>query len=277
MDKLGIVADEISRDFRAAVAIGLQAGLRRYEIRFLTSGRAPLCEAAELREVERIRDGEGVEITALSPGLFKWTDTPAKFAHEMREVFPRAVELAARWKLSALIVFGLQKPGATEANADTIPGAAPPRWVTEALTEAAEQAVRAQLQLYIEPEPVCWADSGAAAARFIRAVKAPPLGINYDPCNDAWMLRRDPLPEFETVAPLIRNVHIKDQLAAPRGSGIPTWVLPGAGMLDWRGHLAALGRAGYDGPLSLEPHFPLTVDSLKQCKDIVSQMWETSL
>ncbi|MEJ7712826.1 MAG: hypothetical protein WKF84_24000 [Pyrinomonadaceae bacterium] len=69
--KLGIVADEISRDFREAVRIGTHIGLRRYEVRFLKTGRAPLCDHSELLEVERIRDGEGIEITALSPGLFK--------------------------------------------------------------------------------------------------------------------------------------------------------------------------------------------------------------
>src|SRR5689334_20931870 len=116
MKELGIVADEINRNFREATRIGMQAGLRRYEIRFLQSGRAPLCDVNELYEIERICAGEGLTITALSPGLFKWTDTPEKFQREMTEVFPRAVEWAQRWHLPALIVFGFQKPGATEAN-----------------------------------------------------------------------------------------------------------------------------------------------------------------
>lgn len=275
MLNLGIVADEISRDFRAAVTMGLQAGIRRYEIRFLQSGRAPMCAAAELHEIERLRDGEGLELTALSPGLFKWTDTPQKFRTEMTDVFPRAVELAQRWQLSALIVFGFQKEGATEANADTIIAEAVPAWVREALAEAAEAATGAGLQLFIEPEPVCYADSGAAAAQMIRAVNTSALGINYDPCNDAWMLRRDPIDDFELVAPFIRNVHIKDQLDAPVGSGMPQWVMPGTGMLDWPQHLARLKQSGYAGPVSLEPHFPLTVESLRQFKNTILQMWET--
>ena len=135
MKNLGIVADEINRDFREAVNIGLQAGICRYEIRFLKSGRAPMCDENELREIENIRDGEGLEITALSPGLFKWTDTPEKFKVEMSEIFPRAVELAHRWNLPALVIFGFCKPGATEANADTISGANPPGWVVDSLAE----------------------------------------------------------------------------------------------------------------------------------------------
>jgi sugar phosphate isomerase/epimerase len=269
MKELGIVADEINRDFREATRIGAQVDLRRYEIRFLQSGRAPLCDVAELHEIERICAGEGLTITALSPGLFKWTDTPEKFQHEMTEVFPRAVEWAHRWNLSALIVFGFQKPGATEANADTIFADGAPSWVLESLAAAAEQASTANLKLLIEPEPVCFADSAAAGASMIRAVGSSALGINYDPCNDAWMLRRDPLADFAEIAPFIANVHIKDQLDAPRGSGMPTWVVPGHGVLDWRGHLRMLQDSGYNGPISLEPHINGELETIRQCKAAV--------
>ncbi len=273
MLNLGIVADEINRDFREAVNIGLQAGIRRYEIRFLKTGRAPMCDESELREIEKIRDGEGLEITALSPGLFKWTDTKEKFEKEMLEVFPRAVELAQRWKLPALVIFGFCKQGATEANADTISGENVPMWVIESLAEAAEKAEAENLQLFIEPEPVCYADSGAATAKIIRRIRAENLKINYDPCNDAWMLRRDPINDFNDVAPFIENVHIKDQLDAPVGSGMPTWVIPGEGMMSWRDHLSALMMIGYSGPVSLEPHIDGKLETILACKEAIEKMW----
>ncbi len=275
MLKLGIVADEISRDFREAVRIGAQAGLRRYEIRFLKSGRAPMCAREELLEIERIRDGEGLEITALSPGLFKWTDAPEKFDREMAEVFPRSVEWAHRWKLSALVVFGFQKPGATEANADTISSLNPPLWVIDCLAEAAERAAAENLKLLIEPEPVCWAESGVAMVNLIRRANPNAIGVNYDPCNVAWALRRDPIDEFDVVAPFIANVHVKDQLDALIGSGIPEWVVPGEGMIDYCAHFAALKRIGYDGPVSLEPHIDGLLETIRKCKLAVEQMWET--
>lgn len=276
MLKLGIVADEISRDFREAVRIGTQAGLRRYEIRFLKSGRAPMCAREELLEIERIRDGEGLEITALSPGLFKWTDTPEKFKREMAEVFPRSVEWAHRWNLSALVVFGFQKPGATEENADTISSANPQakaEWVIDCLAEAAERAADENLRLLIEPEPVCWADSGVATVNLIRRANPNAIGVNYDPCNVAWALRRDPIDEFDLVAPFIANVHVKDQLDAPIGSGIPKWVVPGEGMIDYCAHFAALKRIGYDGPVSLEPHIDGQLETVRKCKQAVEQLW----
>lgn len=273
---LGIVADEINRDFRQASQIGIAAGLRRYEIRFLKSGRAPMCDPAELSEIERICDGEGLEITALSPGLFKWTDSPEKFQREMADVFPRSVELARRWNLSALVVFGFCKPNAKEENADLISSDNPPSWVIDSLAEAAAKADEAGLRLLIEPEPVCWADTGAATVNLIHAANAHNLGINYDPCNVAWMLRRDPIDEFDAVAPFIANVHIKDQIDEPRGSGMPTWVVPGEGMIDYRPHFAALKRMGYAGNISLEPHMDGSLDTILNCKRGVERLWHES-
>jgi len=270
---LGIVADEISRDFRQASQIGIAAGLRRYEIRFLKSGRAPMCDPAELLEIERICGGEGLEITAVSPGLFKWTDSEEKFQHEMAEVFPRAVELAKRWNLSALVVFGFCKPEAKEETADLISSDNPPNWVIDSLAEAAAKAEEAGLRLLIEPEPVCWADTGLATVNLIQSAKSANIGINYDPCNVAWMLRRDPIDEFEVIAPFIANVHIKDQIDEPRGSGMPTWVVPGEGMIDYRPHFAALKRIGYTGNISLEPHMDGSLETISRCKQVVERLW----
>ncbi|MFN0112512.1 MAG: sugar phosphate isomerase/epimerase family protein [Blastocatellia bacterium] len=271
---LGIVADEISRDFRQAAEIGSAAGLRRYEIRFLKSGRAPMCDPAELTEIESICKGEGLEITALSPGLFKWTDSVEKFQREMAEVFPRSVELARRWNLSALVVFGFCKPGAKEETADLISSDNPPNWVIDSLAEAAAKAEAAGLRLLIEPEPVCWADTGAATVNLIQAAKSVAVGINYDPCNVAWMIRRDPIDEFEIVAPFIANVHIKDQIDEPRGSGMPTWVVPGEGLIDYHPHFAALKRIGYAGNVSLEPHMDGSLETIQRCKQAVERLWQ---
>ena len=167
--KLGIVSDEISRDFAAAVRVGVPLGLRRYEIRNLAAGRAPMCGEAAMLEVERIARDEGVEITALSPGLFKNTSDAAAFRREMDEVYPRAVEWAHRWKLPGLIVFGFHKPGATEATAPEFSSANPPGEVVEWLAEAGERARADGLTLMIEPEPICWCDSGRATAALIAA------------------------------------------------------------------------------------------------------------
>jgi len=51
---VGIVSDEISRDFREALRIGTAVGIRRYEVRNLAAGRAPMCGDAAMREAEPV-------------------------------------------------------------------------------------------------------------------------------------------------------------------------------------------------------------------------------
>ncbi len=108
----------------------------------------------------------------------------------------------------------------------------------------------------------------------ISAAKSAALGINYDPCNVAWMLRRDPIDEFDVVASFIANVHIKDQIDAPRGSGMPTWVVPGEGMIDYSRHFAELKRLGYAGNISLEPHMDGGLETIMRCKQAVERLWD---
>ena len=270
--KLGIVSDEIARDFASALRVGVPLGLGRYEIRHLAAGRAPMCGEAAMLEVERMAREEGVEITALSPGLFKNTDDAAAFRREMDEVYPRAVEWAHRWKLPGLIVFGFHKPGATEATAPEFSSAHPPGEVVEWLGEAGERARADGLTLMIEPEPICWCDSGRATARLIARAGTAGLKINYDPGNVAWLENRDPLDEFEVVAPWIANVHIKDLRPLVRGAGFPEWVPAGEGMIDYAAHFRALRGIGYEGPVSLEPHMDSTVEATRRCKDAVERV-----
>ena len=250
--RLGIVADEVSKDFAEAARIGISLGIRRYEIRNLKSGRAPVCDAAELREVENIASSEGLEITALSPGLFKFTDTAEAFHKEMDEIYPRAAEWALRWKLPGLIVFGFHKP---------VDAAGATAWVVEARARAAADG----LVLLVEPEPICWIDTARAAA----AIGA---DINYDPGNVAWLTGEDPIGEFETAAPFIRNVHIKN-LRLPG----PEWLPAGEGIIDYRRHFAALQRAGYTGPISLEPHImDGSPETIRRCRDDFMRLWESA-
>lgn len=270
---LGIVADEISRNFREAVRIGIPLGIRRYEVRFLETGRAPMCDRNELMEVERIRDGEGIEITALSPGLFKYTSSRKDFEREIADVLPRSIEWALRWKLPALIIFGFHRAGVAEDIADTVLDDNIPPEFPQWLAAAGEMAQANKLKLLIEAEPICWADTGQSTLRMIRKSQSEAVGINYDPANIAWKMRSDPIDELESILPLIDNVHIKDLIEAPRGSGIPAWAVPGEGMLDYVAHFATLKKSGYKGPISLEPHLDGSPHTIAACKKAVESLW----
>lgn len=263
--KLGVVADEVDRNFANAVRICKDLGIRRYEIRNLLSGRAPVCDPAELRQVEDIAAQEGIEITALSPGLFKYTEDEAAFRRDMDELYPRAAEWAQRWKLPGLITFGFHKPGATEENAASLPNADVPGQVVEWFARAGERAAADGLLLMIEPEPICWADTARATAAIIEKTGVQGLRINYDPGNVAWLEQRDPIDEFDAAAKWIANVHVKDLLALDPGAARPRFVPAGEGLIDFEKHFEALLRAGYKGPISLEPHMDGHPETIKRC------------
>jgi len=271
----GIVSDEIDRDFATAVRVGKAVGIERYEIRGLKSGRIPIVDAAELREVERIVEGEGISITALSPGLFKMTEDQAGFDHAMNAVYPHAVELAHRWGLHGLIVFGFHKPDATEQNAGSLEPKPVPEQVVDWLAEANERAVEDRIQLMIEPEPICWADTACVAADMIVRSKGASLRINYDPGNVAWLQQRDPIGEFDSAAPWIANVHVKDLMPLMPEAARPRFVPAGEGMIDYRAHFAALKRIRYAGPVSLEPHMDGSIETIRRCKEALEHAYES--
>lgn len=207
--------------------------------------------------VERIAAEEGLEITALSPGLFKHTADAAGFAREMSEVYPRAAEWAQRWRLPGLIVFGFEKQ-------------CPPDQAAEWFASAGERAAADGLLLMIEPEPICCANTGCNTADLIRRSGSPCLRINYDPGNVAWLTDRDPIDEFDAAAPLIVNVHIKDYRPGP------VWLPAGEGIIDYRAHFRALRRIAYTGPISLEPHMEPGVETTAACKNAFEQLWRES-
>lgn len=274
--KLGIVADEIDRDFSRALRIGTRLGLRRYEIRNLKSGRAPMCDRNELLEIEHMVRQEGAEITGLSPGLFKNVSNSAAFAREMQEVYPRALEWATRWGLPGMIVFGFRKPGAVEENGDLISSENPPPEVVDCLRQAAERSLSDGIQLFIEPEPVCWADTWPATLALIHQVGVTSLKINYDPGNVAWKERRDSMESFASLAPFVANVHIKDLKPSAIGSGRPQFVPAGEGLVNYEAHCAALQKIGYHGPVSLEPHMTGGEEAIRRCKDAFLRFWPES-
>lgn len=97
--------------------------------------------------------------------------------------------------------------------------------------------------------------------RMFAEIPSPNFGLNFDPSHLVWqqMDYLKPLAEF---AGRVFHVHAKDAhldrgllddvgvLATPLEYHQPR--LPGLGDVDWSAFLAALARAGYDGPVAIE-------------------------
>jgi sugar phosphate isomerase/epimerase len=85
----------------------------------------------------------------------------------------------------------------------------------------------------------------------VRFAQEHDCGVTFDTCH-AGANGQDLLACYETVRPVLRNVHLSDVIwrdGQPR-----THVLPGAGELHLERFLAALAADGYDGLITMEIH-----------------------
>ena len=266
MIEISIISDELNRNFSEAVRMASDCGIHRLEIRTLTGGRVPACTAPEIAEVDRILRNESISLTALSPGLFKHTATEPAFRYELNEQLPLTIELARRWNITRILVFGFSR----STHEDPVQA----RQIASLwLAEAAEIAAAAGVTLLLEPEPICLADTGLHADEMIRSVNSPALAMNYDPGNVAWQTGMDPGPEIESIASIIRHIHLKD-IAVGSSFADPRWVQPGDGIVNFETIFRALQRHNYTGELTLEPHLPyIDTATLRNLKERIIALW----
>ena len=259
--ELGIVSDEISPDFAQAVHHGLEWGIRRYELRVLSSGRVPEVSPEDVRTVQELAGAHRLRITALSPGIFKHpVSRAAEIERELTVTLPTTLELARRLSAPLIIVFGFQRgegPGQEEH-------------AREYFRRASELAGAAGCRLAIENEPGFLCDSGSRTHTMIREVGSPHLGANWDPCN-AYGTEETPYPDgYAAVRPSIFNVHVKDT----RSGALIECVPVGEGAVDWEGQLSALVRDRPVEHITIETHCLPLVEKSRQNVTVLTRMLE---
>ena len=265
---ISIVTDELSGDPETAFELGVEWGVRHFELRGVHGERVPRLSAhARHRLVRAVREF-GVEITALSPGLFKfplpedqpsrsnlgwmdagffdaWHARRAMVSDHLERLLPETLELAAEVGALAIVSFSFSRGGAASGAA--------PRAAVDALAEAAARAGSAGTDFLIETEEGHWADTGERSAALLARLGTPAAGINWDPAN-ALIDGDTPYPDgYSFVRQHVRNIHFKDVRRFADGS----WTLVADGDVDWRGQIRALVADGYKGAIAIEPHlFP---------------------
>lgn len=269
-----IVTDELSDSPETAFELGLEWGIRHFELRGVQDARVPRLTAAQRRRLIRAIGDFGVTISAISPGLFKipypleapkrsnlswmdrefhdhWAGLEARLRDHEENLLPEALEFATAVGAEHLIAFSFHR--------GALPSGPAPGQIVETLAHAAEQAQKAGISLLIESEEGHWANTGAASAALIKAVGSSALGLNWDPAN-ALIDGDIPYPDgYAACRHLVRNVHFKDARRYPDGS----WELLAMGDVDWAGQIRALAADGYAGCIAMEPHLWPSVASTR--------------
>ena len=95
-------------------------------------------------------------------------------------------------------------------------------------------------------------ESADTLAAFLRVLARANVGVNFDPANMLLYDKGDPVAALRTLAPWLRQCHIKD---AVRTKTPGTWgeeVPVGTGQVDWKRFFAALDEVGFKGNLCIE-------------------------
>ncbi len=254
--RICLITDEYTNDPDTGFELGRRWGVEDFEIRYAYRFRVPVGPAWAADRVAAAVAKYGVNITAISPGLFKpimntdgskvplSTETPEEIRRHLDELLPEFFAFAEKLGTRNITVFALPRaPDSSEM----------PAVVVDSLAEAAQRAQADGFQLLLENGAGSWAGTAEETRRVLDAVDSAALRLTWDPANAAFS---DPVIDPVTDGyPLIRdrvgNVHVKD-MAVEDGDGV--WVMMGEGIVDWPGQLAALKADGYEGCLTMESH-----------------------
>ncbi|MER3513021.1 MAG: hypothetical protein C4310_00240 [Chloroflexota bacterium] len=263
--KISVITDEISADPETAIELGVEWGVREFELRGFYTDRVPRLSAYQKQRLGDILEMYQARAIAIGPGLFKiaypprrppwttlgwmdragyesWAEAQRLVRYHLDELLPASLDYASEMGVRTVVIFSFDRAGAPPSEL--------PEEVLNALRLAAERAGAAGFQLAIETEDGFWADTGARTAQIVRAINHPALGVNWDPGN-AFFAGDTPYPAgYEAVRGLVRHVHFKDALRD--AAGRPHYVAEG--QIDWAGQIKALAADGYDGYISIETH-----------------------
>jgi len=267
MAEIGIVSDEISLDIKEAIEIGLELGIKNYELRCIGSyeRRVPYVDEKSLNFILKNVESGRINITALSPGVFKIKPSEVeKVKFELETVLPDTFKLAKSLGVNKIIIFGFIRDGTSSD------------YVVEVLKKASNWARSEGFVLAIENEPGFYCDTGKNTGEIIRMVQMENLGANWDPANAIGAGEFAYPSGYEFIKNFIVNLHIKDAVNYPEFK----CTLIGEGAVNWFGQLKALIQDGIMDKINITletHHLPLvesTIENLKRLKSILKTIYE---
>ncbi len=253
--KLGVISDEFSQDFEAALRIMKGYGLAWVEIRTLWDIYNTETRPEQLQRIKDLLNQYEFRVSVLDTALYKCALPGTKPAASEKDMYPyseqmdllkRAIERAHTLGTDKLRVFAFWRVAKPEEQF--------PR-ISEELSKAAEIARSGGMRLVLENESACNVGAGRELARMLKLVAATNFGANWDVGNGYW---NDEVSFPTGYAALdkrrIWHMHLKDVRCDARQKNCHTAIV-GTGQVDLVGQFRALARDGYQGTMSLEPEY----------------------
>ncbi len=95
-------------------------------------------------------------------------------------------------------------------------------------------------------------ETAADLSRLLRNLDRPNVGVNFDPANMILYGKGDPIEAVGTLAPWIRQVHIKDATRTKEPGAWGTEVPAGTGEVHWPAFFGTLKNQNYAGDFVIE-------------------------
>ncbi|MFE9882571.1 sugar phosphate isomerase/epimerase family protein [Streptomyces sp. NPDC005784] len=245
--------DELGQDPAVGMDLAVALGVRHLEIRTAYGANALMLDDGRLREVRRLTDERGLQVTALASPLWKWCRPEAVPGKVDSFGFPTRMpaEDRERWVDRALAVADILGTGLVRVFSHLSVGDN----LTESfvddplLTYALKHAKRAGVRLLLENEPVCTVAEPTPLLDVLRAHTG--LGLWLD-LGNLYEVGHGTAEAVEALAPYAEYVHIKDYV--PRDDGMKQFVAAGDGDVPYAELLPALCRVRPALPYALETH-----------------------
>ena len=258
--KLGVITDEVTQDFEQALIWAKRFGLNWVELRFVWGKYVTEFSADEVKRAKDLLAKYELRVSVVDSPYFKTLlpGTSSRFDEgnkdplqsdfsQQQAVLERAIARARDFGTDKVRIFAFLRVTDPRTVFDR---------VAKELDRTAAIAKGENIRLVLENEFSCNVATGVESAAMLNAVKAPALGLNWDPGNAYAAGETKPYPDGYN--PLdkkrIWHMHLKDAQENPKGDE-PVWRPIGGGRIDYVGQFRAALNDGYEGTLSLETHY----------------------
>ena len=256
---LSYLPDEMNENFERGLRLGAEWGLRHVEVRLDDVVNVLDLTDEQVRRAKSLIDQHGMSVSGLATPFFKCPlpGTEAADAgplHGARQLsyqdhldlLPRGVEIARALGAPVMRIFSFwHDPQQRDRFWAVFP---------EAVAATLDATAGSGVIPALENEGACFIGTSADLAEVARRLPGPDLKFIWDPGNST----RHGLPprgqDVDTFFDRVVLVHVKDGLY-DASSGGSAATLIGEGETDYEAELRRLHRKGYDGALTLEPHY----------------------
>lgn len=244
--KLSLITDEATQDFYEAVAFAKKHGLQGLELRSVDDMPIDGIPQEVLVKWKETLDQEGLLVSCIAGSFYKCQ--PLDFHQRIMEMekLRRLCDAADVLGCDLIRGFCFFAPET---------GALPLKRLAPFFKEPEELLLQRKKRMLLEADPSVNTSNHTRLAEFLSLLNQKVFGAVYDPGNDLYdPLLETPYPQgYDAIYPQLWHVHVKDGIFD--NSGKPVCVKPGSGQVGWSEVLHRLVADGYQGWLTLEPHY----------------------